>query len=105
VQLLVARQVSQDGNSMLEEIHMWLAAVAAAYEVQQAGNTATLCSIRQPELVDSAALTATSTRMPQWPMSALKRLQYIKATLCHKNKHATAANDRSDSIRCLSVCV
>ena len=46
MQLWVARQVGQDGNSMLEEVHMWLAAVAASYELQQAGNTATLCSIK-----------------------------------------------------------
>lgn len=46
MQLLVARQVGQDGNSMLEKVHMWLAAVAASYELQQAGNTATLCSIK-----------------------------------------------------------
>ncbi len=43
MQLLVARKVGQDGNGVLEEVHMWLAAVAASYELQQAGNT--LCSI------------------------------------------------------------
>lgn len=46
MQLWVARQVGQDGNSMLEEVHMWLAAVAASYELQQADSTATLCSVR-----------------------------------------------------------
>ena len=58
MQLWVTRQVSQDGNGMLEEVHMWLAAVAASHELQQADDTATFCSMKAARIGCQCSVTS-----------------------------------------------
>jgi len=104
VQLLVARQVSQDGNGMLEEVHMWLAAVAASYELQQAGDTATLCSVRAVRIGRQCSVTSSQHKNAPVANVSSEQFAIYHANLQHKDKHASAANARKASVCCLSVC-